>query len=232
MPDKSVRTAAYRLVRLREYGLQEARTSSPRSLTEADAIRLAQQGNAMAFERVYRLHCRRVYCLCLRMVNNRTDAEDLTQEAFLQVLRKVQTFRAESRFSTWLHRLTVNVVLMRLRVRSLVDYSVEQMSEQSEEKVGPPREFGVSDLTLTSVVDRLSLQRAVDQLAPGYKQVFILHDVKGYGHNEIAKLLGCSLGNSKSQLFKARMRLRELLKDEVRNAELQKPQVIGVAGIP
>ena len=172
--------------------MREARTSSPNSLTEADAIRLAQQGNAVAFERLYQLHCRRVYCLCLRMVNNRTDAEDLTQEAFLQVFRKIHTFRAESRFSTWLHRLTVNIVLMRLRVRSLVDYSVEEMSEQSEETERPPREFGVCDLTLSSVVDRLSLQRAVDQLAPGYKQVFILHDVKGYGHNEIAKLLGCS----------------------------------------
>jgi len=202
--------------------LREARTSSPSSLTEADTIRLAQQGNAAAFERLYRLHCRRVYCLCLRMVNNRTDAEDLTQEAFLQVFRKIHTFRAESKFSTWLHRLTVNIALMRLRVRSLVDYSVEEMSEQSEETERPLKAFGVCDLSLSGVVDRLSLQRAVDQLAPGYKQVFILHDVEGYGHHEISKLLGSSTGNSKSQLFKARLRLRELLKEEFRNAEPQR----------
>jgi RNA polymerase sigma-70 factor (ECF subfamily) len=156
------------------------------------------------------------------MVNNRTDAEDLTQEAFLQVFRKIHTFRAESKFSTWLHRLTVNIALMRLRVRSLVDYSVEEMSEQSEETERSLKAFGVCDLSLSGVVDRLSLQRAVDQLAPGYKKVFILHDVEGYGHSEVAKLLGYSTGNSKSQLFKARLRLRELLKEEFRNAEPQR----------
>jgi len=202
--------------------MREARSSSPDGLTEARAIRLAQQGNAEAFEHLYRLHYRRVYCLCLRMVNNRTEAEDLAQEAFLQVFRKIPTFRAESKFSTWLHRLTVNIALMRLRVRSLVDYSVEEMSEQSEENVRPPREFGVCDQPLSGVIDRLSLQRAVDQLAPGYKQIFVLHDVEGYEHPEVAKLLGCSTGNSKSQLFKARLRLRELLKDEFRNAEPQR----------
>jgi RNA polymerase sigma-70 factor (ECF subfamily) len=148
------------------------------------------------------------------MVNNRTDAEDLTQEAFLQVFRKIHTFRAESKFSTWLHRLTVNIVLMRLRNKSLIDHSVEEMSEQSEETQRPLRDFGVCDLPLSGVLERLSLQRAVAQLAPGYKQVFILHDVEGYEHPEIAKLLGCSTGNSKSQLFKARLRLGELLKDE------------------
>ena len=197
--------------------MREARTPSSNSLSEAHAIRLAQRGSSAAFERLYQLHCRRVYCLCLRMVNNRTDAEDLTQEAFLQVFRKIHTFRAESKFSTWLHRLTVNIVLMRLRTESLVDHSVEEMSEQSEETERPLRDFGVCDLPLSGVVERLSLQRAVAQLAPGYKQVFILHDVEGYGHHEVAKLLGCSTGNSKSQLFKARLRLRGLLKDEFYN---------------
>lgn len=89
-------------------------------LTEADAIRQAQRGDAAAFERLYRLHSRRVYSLCLRMVSNPAEAEDLTQEAFLQLFRKIQTFRGESAFSTWLHRLAVNVVLMRLRKKSQI----------------------------------------------------------------------------------------------------------------
>ena len=119
--------------------MTEAESSSLTSLTEACAICLAQEGNTAAFERLYRLHSRRVYCLCLRMVNNRTEAEDLTQEALLQVFRKIGTFRAESSFSTWLHRLTVNIVLMRLRIRSLVDRSVEEMSEQSDDTEGPQK---------------------------------------------------------------------------------------------
>jgi RNA polymerase sigma-70 factor (ECF subfamily) len=199
--------------------LREARPSSASNLSEAHVIHLAQQGDAAAFERLYRLHRRRVYGLCLRIVNNPAEAEDLTQEAFVQLFRKIQTFRAESSFSTWLYRLTVNIVLMRLRIKSLVDCSVEEMSEASDETERPLKEFGRCDPLLGGLVDRLSLQLAIDQLPPGYKQMFILHDVEGYEHHEIAKLLGCSTGNSKSQLFKARLRLRELLREELRNRE-------------
>jgi RNA polymerase sigma-70 factor (ECF subfamily) len=209
--------------------LREAKPSSASRLTESYAIGLAQQGSAAAFEHLYRIHRRRVYSLCLRMVTNRTEAEDLTQEAFLQVFRKIQTFRAESNFSTWLHRLTVNIVLMRLRIKSLVDCSVEEMSEQSNETEGPLREFGRCDLSLSGVVDRLRLQRAVNELSPGYKQMFILHDVEGYEHHEIAKLLGCSTGNTKSQLFKARQRLREFLTKEYGNRKPQKRGAVRVS---
>jgi RNA polymerase sigma-70 factor (ECF subfamily) len=196
--------------------------SQPNDSHEADAIRLAQQGDGAAFERLYELHRGRVYGLCLRMVNNPTDAQDLTQDAFLQAFRKLHTFRGESGFSTWLHRLTVNVVLMRFRRKSLIDGSVEEMSERDEQSDRPRREFGERDLRLGGVIDRLGLQRALKQMPHGYKVIFLLHDVEGYEHREIATLLGCSIGNSKSQLHKARLRLRELLQDVPRSSEREK----------
>jgi len=199
-------------------------------MPEAEAIRLAQQGNAEAFERLYQLHSRRVYSLCLRMVSNTAEAEDLTQEAFLQLFRKIGTFRGESAFSTWLHRLAVNEVLMRLRKKTAIVSSLDEMTEPDEESSGPRRDFGGPDLRLTGSIDRMNLQRAIEQLPAGYKSVFVLHDMQGYEHNEIAGIMGCSIGNSKSQLHKARMRLRELLHEtlrdkarEVRQAEKSEP---------
>ncbi len=185
-------------------------------MPEAEAIRLAQQGNAEAFERLYLLHSRRVYSLCLRMVSNTAEAEDLTQEAFLQLFRKIGTFRGESAFSTWLHRLAVNVVLMRLRKKTAIVSSLDEITEPDEESSGPRRDFGGPDLRLTGSIDRMNLQRAIEQLPAGYKSVFVLHDMQGYEHNEIAEIMGCSIGNSKSQLHKARMRLRELLHETLR----------------
>ncbi len=185
-------------------------------MTEADAIRLAQKGDASAFEFLYRLHSRRVYALCLRMVSNPPDAEDLAQEAFLQLFRKIATFRGESAFSTWLHRMTVNVVLMRLRKKSLPATSLEEATEPDEETGGPRKDFGGPDLRMSGAVDRVNIERSIGQLPPGYKTVFVLHDVQGYEHNEIAKIMGCSVGNSKSQLHKARTRLRDLLQEELR----------------
>ena len=197
--------------------MARARRSETGELPEADAIRLAQQGDAAAFERIYRLHSRRVYSLCLRMVGNTAEAEDLTQEAFLQLFRKIATFRGESAFSTWLHRLAVNVVLMRLRKKTGSETSLEEATEPDEESGGPRRDFGEPDLRLSGSIDRVNLQRAIDELPPGYKMVFMLHDVQGYEHNEIAAIMGCSIGNSKSQLHKARMRLRELLHETQRD---------------
>src|SRR3989441_11750896 len=195
----------------------QASPQSSKPLIEADAIRLAQAGDAAAFEFLYHLHGRRVYALCLRMVNNPADAEDLMQEAFLQLFRKIGTFRGESAFSTWLHRMTVNVVLMRLRKKSLPVASLEETTEPDEETGGPRKDIGGPDLLLTGSIDRVNLQRCVEQLPPGYKTVFVLHDVQGYEHNEIADIMGCSIGNSKSQLHKARMRIRELLRETQRD---------------
>lgn len=191
------------------------------ALTEADAIRLAQAGNAGAFEFLYDLHSRRVYALCLRMVGNPSDAEDLMQEAFLQLFRKIGTFRGESAFSTWLHRMTVNVVLMRLRKKALPVASLEETTEPDEETGGPRKDIGAPDLRLSGAVDRVNLERSIERLPPGYRTVFVLHDVQGYEHNEIAGIMGCSVGNSKSQLHKARTKLRDLLQEEVREQARQ-----------
>jgi RNA polymerase sigma-70 factor, ECF subfamily len=196
--------------------LARQRPAQPVALTEAEAIRLAQAGNAAAFEFLYQLHGRRVYALCLRMVGNPADAEDLMQEAFLQLFRKIGTFRGESAFSTWLHRMTVNVVLMRLRKKSLPTDSLEETLEPDAESSAPKRDVGAPDLRLTGAVDRVNLERCIEKLPPGYRTVFVLHDVQGYEHNEIADIMGCSVGNSKSQLHKARTRLRELLQEELR----------------
>jgi RNA polymerase sigma-70 factor, ECF subfamily len=179
-------------------------------LSEAEAIARAKQGDAEAFEVLYNLHKRRVYSLCLRMTANTAEAEDLAQEAFLQLFRKIGTFRGESAFSTWLHRMAVNVVLMHLRKKGLPVVSLEETTEGTEET--PKKDFGAEDLALSGSIDRLQLQTAVDRLPPGYRTIFVLHDVEGYEHNEIANLVGCSIGNSKSQLHKARMKLREFLK--------------------
>ncbi len=192
-------------------------TQSPRSATEAEAIRLAQAGDAAAFEHLYGLHSRRVYALCLRMVGNPSDAEDLMQEAFLQLFRKIGTFRGESAFSTWLHRMTVNVVLMRLRKKTLPAASLEETTEPDEETGGPRKDIGAPDLRLSGAVDRVNLERSIEKLPPGYRTVFVLHDVQGFEHNEIAGIMGCSVGNSKSQLHKARTRLRELLQEDLRD---------------
>jgi RNA polymerase sigma-70 factor (ECF subfamily) len=191
-------------------------SQAPKKGTEAEAIRLAQAGDAAAFEFLYRLHSRRVYALCLRMVNNPSDAEDLMQEAFLQLFRKIGTFRGESAFSTWLHRMTVNVVLMRLRKKSLPAASLEETTEPDEETGGPRKDIGAPDLRLSGAVDRVNLERSIEKLPPGYRTVFVLHDVQGYEHNEIAGIMGCSVGNSKSQLHKARTRLRDFLQEELR----------------
>ena len=176
--------------------------------TERQTIRLAQMGDAAAFERLFRRYGRRVYALCLRMVRNTTEAEDLTQEAFLQLFRKIHTFRGDSLFSTWLHRVSVNVVLMRLRHKNLTEVPLENANDEEDSY---RREIGAPDPVLSGTIDRVNLDRAVGELPPGYRRAFMLHDVEGYEHQEIADILGCSVGNSKSQLHKARMRLRDLL---------------------
>jgi RNA polymerase sigma-70 factor (ECF subfamily) len=176
------------------------------------AIRLAQLGDSVAFEYIYRLHARRVYALCLRLVRDPVEAEDLAQEAFLLLFRKIHTFRGESAFSSWLYRLTANVVFMSFRKKKLATNSLESPTETDDEGSSTGHEIGAVDLRLSGLFDRINLQTAIEQLPEGYKAMFILHDVHGYEHNEIAKILKCSVGNSKSQLHKARKRLREELR--------------------
>lgn len=182
-------------------------------LSEPEAIRRARNGDRSVFEYLYQLHSRRVYALCLRMVGNTAEAEDLTQEAFLVLLRKIHTFRGESAFSTWLHRLTVNLVLMRLRKKSPPIVPIEATPDPDDETFSPSIDIGAPDLLLEGSIDRMNLERCIAQLPLGYRTVFVLHDVQGYEHHEIAGILGRSLGVSKSQLHKARTRLRELLSE-------------------
>jgi len=179
-------------------------------MSEAEAIDASVAGDQSAFEVLYNLHKRRVYSLCLRMVNNVAEAEDLTQEAFMQLFRKIATFRKESAFSTWLHRLTVNVVLMHLRKKGLDEVSLDQEPDEDAQEL-PKKEYGGDDLNLVGAVDRVTLEKSIAELPTGYKTIFILHDIEGYEHNEIAEMIGCSIGNSKSQLHKARMKLRSIL---------------------
>jgi RNA polymerase sigma-70 factor (ECF subfamily) len=198
------------LIEGEELRLQKQNPSPTVEATEREAIRRAQKGDGSAFETLYQMHKKRVYSLCLRMTGSTAEAEDLAQEAFMQLFRKISTFRGESAFSTWLHRLTVNVVLMHLRKKAPDQVSIDETVEGAEE-TAPPRELEDVDLRLTGSIDRVNLERAISRLPAGYRTIFILHDIEGYEHNEIARILGCSIGNSKSQLHKARMRLRDLV---------------------
>jgi RNA polymerase sigma-70 factor (ECF subfamily) len=190
--------------------LAERKSTSATEMTELEVISRAQAGDMSCFEMLYNRHKRRVFSLCLRMTGNYAEAEDFTQEAFLQLYRKIASFRGESAFSTWLHRLAVNIVLMRFRKKSIPEVSLQEKLESQHEDA-PIREFGKNDDSLNGSVDRLTLEWAIRELPPGYRMIFVLHDIEGYEHNEIAEMLGCSTGNSKSQLHKARMKLRSLL---------------------
>jgi len=177
----------------------------------------AAHGDMSAFEELYRRHHRRVYSLCLRMTQNVSEAEDLAQEAFVQLFRKIGSFRGESAFTTWLHRLTVNQVLMHFRKRSVRDEKTTEEGETPDQAV-----LGTENPDRMPVVDRIALDNAIAQLPNGYRTVFVLHDVEGYEHEEIGRILGCAVGTSKSQLHKARMKLRNLLRRQNAAEDLNK----------
>jgi RNA polymerase sigma-70 factor, ECF subfamily len=166
----------------------------------------AAQGDVQAFEELFRLHRRLVYGLCLRMTQDVAEAEDVTQEVFVLLFRKIGGFRGEASFTTWLHRLTVNQVLMRFRKnKSRREDALEDEDLQPHESVRP------ASPKAAQLIDRITLESAIAQLPPGYRAAFILHDVEGYEHEEVARILGCAVGTSKSQLHKARTKLRKLL---------------------
>lgn len=180
-------------------------------LLDSELIKRAQEGDADAFADLFHAHKARIYSLCLRMTNNSAEAEDLTQDAFLQVFRKLSTFRGESALSTWLYRIAVNTVLMHFRKKTPCRLSLDEPCGKSSESKPIRREYGTKDNRLAGCIDRITLTRAIRELPEGYRKVFLLHEVEGYEHQEIAEFLGCSTGNSKSQLHKARLRMRELL---------------------
>lgn len=200
-----------RVAQAEEHGASAARSwpspQSPIPLTPGEAL-------LREFDVLYDKYQRRVYRQCFRMLGNAEDAEDLAQEVFLQLFRKAHTFRGESSFSTWLHRLTVNTVLMRLRRhrrwREVVT-SMDVAPGAHQEVSDVPTKVRALSAPATDTLDRISLDVAIAQLSSGYKEIFLLHDLEGYRHDEIAKLLGITEGTSKSQLHKARLRLRELI---------------------
>lgn len=187
------------------------------SAKDYDLTQAAARGDMAAFEELYQRHHRRVYSICLRMLQNTYEAEDLTQDVFIQLYRKVGSFRGDSAFTTWLHRLTVNQVLMHFRKRNVKFEKTTEEGETPEQVVA-----GTGNPFKMPIVDKIALENAIDQLPPGYKNVFVLHDVEGFEHEEVARILGCSVGTSKSQLHKARLKLRKLLKKKAN------PRLVGV----
>jgi len=201
--------------------------------SDRELIQRVQRGDSEAFTALFFAHKPRVYSVCLRMTNNSAEAEDLTQDAFVQVFRKLATFRGDSALSTWLYRVAVNTVLMHFRKRALRQISLDEPCRQKDGR-SIRRDYGVRDDQLTGTVDRIALGRAIRDLPAGYRTIFLLHEVEGYEHQEIARLLDCSIGNSKSQLHKAKQRIQELLTRRQEGGSMQslalrrqrKPRVI------
>ena len=177
--------------------------------SDFELAKKAAGGDGKAFEELYRRHYRRVYALTLRMMGNPTEAEDMTQDVFLQLFNKIGMFRGESAFTTWLHRMTVNQVLMHFRKKSTRS---ELLTDEGETPVQIVK--GTENPGAAPVIDRIGLENALKQLPPGYRTVFVLHDVEGYEHYEIAEMLGIAEGTSKSQLHKARLKLRQLIRQQ------------------
>jgi len=194
----------------------------PREWSEKRAIREAQRGNAAAFEFLYSQYGKRVYRICWKMTRNSTTAEDLTQSVFMQIFCKIDSFRGDSAFSTWLFRVTVNTSLMHLRKKWPHDVSLHGTG--SSNTGGQLVEAASIDMSLQGKIDQLTLDRAMASLAPGYKRIFFLYDVMGYKHTEIARILHCSTGSSKSQLHKARLRLRSILQNEDHRPAKRRPE--------
>lgn len=171
-------------------------------MTEADLVARARDGDVAAFEALYRSHVGRVYGLCLRMLADPSRAEDLTQETFVRAWEKLPSFRGQSAFATWLHRLSVNLVLGDLRRRS----------RRREQRVEPPQLEAVPDADATrEPFGEIDLERAICGLPPQARMVFVLHDVEGFQHAEIAELAGIAEGTSKAHLHRARRILRKAL---------------------
>lgn len=182
-------------------------STEPQQASDYELAQQSAQGDMRAFEQLYERHHRHVYGLCLRMTQNVAEAEDLTQDVFIHLHRKVGSFRGEASFMTWLHRLTVNQVLMHFR-------SSRRRKDQTPLEAVPPTALstGAKHGGAAHMAERVTLARAIAQLPPGYRMVFLLHDAMGFEHEEIARLLGCAAGTSKSQLHKARMKLRRIIR--------------------
>ncbi len=180
--------------------------------SESEVIERLKLGDHAAFEEIYRRHRRRVYSVCVRVTHNSAEAEELTQDVFLRLFRKIGTFRGEACFGSWLYRIALNVGLMHARHGRLMQFVSLKEDGEFEEADDANQQLGRDDAVLVGSVNRITLLAAIQRLAPGYRMVLWLHDVLGYRHAEIAEIMGGTIGTSKSQLQKARMRIRaELL---------------------
>jgi RNA polymerase sigma-70 factor (ECF subfamily) len=200
--------------------MRQSKSNEVECTSISNAISSVCRGDARAFEIIYHQYCSLVQRICLRMLRDPAEAEDAVQDVFVCLLSKIHTFRGESAFSSWLFRLTTNIVLMRFR-RNKHSFRSLCGSIDDESTIG--NDIGVPDLNMSGLLARMDLQAAIDLLPDGYKSAFILHEIYGYEHMEIADICGYSAGNSKSQLYKARRRLRQLLRDDGgvhQNAEL------------
>jgi RNA polymerase sigma-70 factor (ECF subfamily) len=177
--------------------------------TDYELAQKSAGGDMEAFEELYRRHFRRVYSLALRMTGKPEEAEDMTQETFAHLYKKIGSFRGDSAFTTWLHRLTVNQVLMHFRKRkSRPEFTT------GEDETPVQIVQGTENQNRMPIVDKILLENAISKLPPGYRSVFVLHDVEGHEHGEVAEMLGISEGTSKSQLHKARLKLRNLIRQQ------------------
>jgi len=171
---------------------------------DADIVARTQAGDTEAFEALYRRHSARIYTLACRMAGSAEDGEDLLQEIFLQAYRKLESFKGEAAVGTWLYRLALNHCLDYVRSRrAKMNKLTETLDADSNFEPRAPRETPIA---------RLDLERAIERLPDGCREAFVLHDVEGFGHREIADLLEIAEGTSKSQVFKARAKLRAWLK--------------------
>jgi RNA polymerase sigma-70 factor (ECF subfamily) len=202
---------------------KQVMTSITERMPEAEAIEKARNGDVTGYESLYHLHRHRVYSLCLRFTGNASDAEDLAQEVFLQVYRKISTFRGDAKFGSWLHRVAVNLALMRFRRRR-----PREVSLNVPETLKPdPMQSQLCDQSSTSsfLVERVALGRALGSLSKAKRSVVLLHDVNGFTHGEVARRLGLAAGTSKSQLHKAHVELRDILgpREAPRNLNSSQP---------
>ena len=174
--------------------------------TETHWVEKAQAGDRHAFEQLYHSHCDKIYALCWRMCGgDKALAEDMLQDAFIRAWNKLHLFRGDSRFGTWLHRLTVNVILSDKRIR------VKRLQREQELSDGVERTMvGARDVYAGL---RKDLETAIASLPERARSVLILYDIEGYRHKEIAEMTGMAVGSSKAQLHRARKLVREVLKD-------------------
>jgi RNA polymerase sigma-70 factor (ECF subfamily) len=199
---------------------KDSRTTFNCEVTEQELIQQTKAGQTQAFAVLYEAHKARIFSICLRMLHERSLAEDVTQDVFLCAFRRMNSFRGDCAFATWLHSIAVNCVLMQFRRRKTRISDQLPIDHMDNVADNPCERIRADDRELAGSINRIALIDAINQLPPGYLITFLLVDVEGYTHMEVAGMLGCSTGNTKSQLHKARLKLRRLLAGSIRHAEV------------